>query len=81
MAKIKVGLIGGGAFGEVHLKTYSSMPQVEIGGIFTRNKNRRKYLCDRYGGKNCKSMAELLNIKEIKAVSIATPEHVHLEEF
>jgi predicted dehydrogenase len=81
MEKIKVGLIGGGAFGEAHLIAYSSMPQVEIGGIFTRNKERRKYLCERYGGKNCHSIDELLDMKEIRAVSIVTAEQAHLEPF
>lgn len=81
MQRIKIGLIGGGAFGEAHLIAYSSMPQVEIAGMFTRNEERRKYLCERYGGKNCTSMDELLDMKQVKAVSIATAEHAHLEPF
>lgn len=81
MERIKVGLIGGGAFGEAHLRAYSSLPQVEIAGIFTRNKERRKYLCERYGGKNCSSIDELLDMKRVKVVSIVTAEQAHLEPF
>jgi predicted dehydrogenase len=81
LERVKVAVVGGGAFGEVHLKTFHSMPQVEVGGLYTLERSRGEALCGRYGGKNYESLAALANDPEIDLVSIATPENCHLEAF
>ena len=78
---IKVAVIGGGAFGETHLRTFSSMPQVEIGGVYTLESARGAELCARYGGRNYESLQALAEDPSLDLVSIATPEHSHLEPF
>lgn len=79
--KIKAAVIGGGAFGECHLKTYRSMPQVELAGLYTLEKDRGETLCRTYGGRLYASLQELANDPAIDLVSIATPENAHFESF
>lgn len=78
---IKVAVIGGGAFGEVHLQTLQSMPQVEVAGVFTLDRERGAILAQKYGGTNFSSLADLLADESIRWVTIATPEHLHLDTF
>jgi predicted dehydrogenase len=79
--KIKAAVVGAGAFGEEHLRTYASMPQIEIGGVYTLNPQRGEELCERYGGTNYESLQALAQDESIHLVSIATPENQHLEPF
>jgi len=79
--KIKVAVVGGGAFGEEHLRTFASMPQAEIGGIYTLDNTRGEELCARYGGRNYESLQALAEDENVELVSIATPENQHLEPF
>lgn len=79
--KLKVAVVGGGAFGEEHLRTFASMPQVEVGGVYTLENARGQELCARYGGTNYNSLQSLANDETINLVSIATPENQHLEPF
>jgi len=79
MQPIKAAVIGGGAFGEEHLRTFASMPQVEVGGVYTLEQSRGEELCRRYGGRNYASLEELANDDSLNLISIATPENKHLE--
>lgn len=78
---IKTAVIGGGAFGEEHLRTFASMPQIEIGGVYTLDQTRGAELAQHYGGRNYASLEELANDSSLDLVSIVTPEHSHLEPF
>ncbi len=79
--KIKVAVVGGGAFGEEHLRTFASMPQVDVGGVYTLESARGEELCARYGGQSYSSLQALAQDESINLVSIATPENQHLEPF
>ena len=79
--KLKVAVVGGGAFGEEHLRTFASMPQVKISGIYTLDNTRGEELCARYGGRNYESLQALAEDESVELVSIATPENQHLEPF
>lgn len=81
MQPIKAAVIGGGAFGETHLRTLTSMPQVEVGGVYTLEQSRGEELCRRYGGRNYTSLEELASDDSLDLISIATPEDKHLEPF
>jgi predicted dehydrogenase len=81
LQRVKVAVVGGGAFGEVHLRTFHSMSQVEVGGVYTLERPRGEELCRLYGGKNYECLDALANDSEIDLVSIATPENCHLESF
>ena len=78
---IKAAVVGGGAFGECHLKTWSAMPHVSVAGLYTLERERGETLCRQYGGRNYSSLDELACDPTIDVVSIATPEDAHLESF
>ena len=78
---IKAAVVGGGAFGEMHLRTFQSMPQVEVAGVFTLEPSRGAELCARYGGVSYESLDALVKDAGVDLVSIATPENHHREAF
>lgn len=78
---IRAAVVGGGAFGECHLKTFHAMPQVEVAGLYTLERDRGEDLCRRYGGVCYRSLDELASDPSIDLVSIATPENAHYEPF
>lgn len=79
--KIKAAVVGGGSFGEIHLKTLASMPQVEVAGLYTLEQDRSRELCLKYGGKSYESLLDLVSDPVVDLVTIATPEYAHLEAF
>ena len=78
---VRAAVVGGGAFGECHLKTLASMPDIELVGLYTLEQDRGRELCDHYGGKCCSSLNELAADPSIDLVTIATPEDAHFESF
>ena len=78
---IRAAVVGGGAFGECHLKTLASMPDVELVGLYTLEADRGEALCDRYGGRCFSSLEQLASDPSIDLVTIATPEDAHFESF
>ena len=78
---IKAAVVGGGAFGEAHLQTFRSMPQVEVAGVYTLDSARGAELAQRYGGRSYESLEALAADESIDLVSIATPEDRHLVPF
>lgn len=81
ISKLRVAVVGGGAFGETHLRTFQSMPQIEIGGVYTIDQTRGRQLCERFGGRSYVGLGELAGDPTIDLVSVATPEDCHLEPF
>jgi predicted dehydrogenase len=78
---LRAAVVGGGAFGEVHLHTLRSMPQIEIAGVYTLEPPRGEELVGRYGGRSYASLEELADDPSVDIVTIATPEFAHLEPF
>lgn len=78
---IRAAVVGGGAFGECHLKTLHTMPQIEVAGVLELERNRGEALCRRYGGMCFSSLEELAADPTIGLVTIATPENAHFESF
>ena len=78
---LNTAVVGGGAFGECHLKTWASMPHVSVAGLYTLEQERGEALCRQYGGRNYSSLDELAGDRAIDVVSIATPENAHFEVF
>ncbi|MCC7349455.1 MAG: Gfo/Idh/MocA family oxidoreductase [Phycisphaerales bacterium] len=78
---LRAAVVGGGAFGECHLKTFASMPQVQVAGLYTLEADRARELTQKYGGRPYSSLQELAADPSIDLVSIATPENAHFESF
>ena len=78
---LNVAVIGGGAFGECHLKTWAAMPHVSVAGLHTLEPERGEALCRQHGGRSYSSLEEMACDPAIDIVSIATPEDSHFESF
>jgi predicted dehydrogenase len=83
MCAIKVGVIGLGMIAEqVHLPGLSSSPNAEIYAICDRNAARLHVIGERYHispEKRFQDYMDLMQLPEIQAVDIATPNFAHLE--
>lgn len=79
--KIRAAVVGGGAFGEAHLRAYRSMPHVEVAGVCTLDVARARELCDRYGGRAYVDVGAVAGDASVDLVSIVTPEDAHAAPF
>ncbi len=78
---IKVGLIGAGGFGNIHLQAYAKNPHCEIVAISSRTKIHAENAAQRFsvnqfyfGDEGWKS---LIKTEDLNAVSITTPNYLH----
>lgn len=79
MAKFKAGVIGVGAFGEIHVAAYRSLFDVDVVAISDSRQGRLREVSTKYGIRQCyTNFEELCARKDIDLVSIATPEGDHL---
>lgn len=75
---IRVGIIGCGKIAQVrHLPEYANNKNVQIAGIFDRNKERAKEIAKQYGAKAYESLESLLKDQEIDAVSVCVTNNEH----
>jgi len=80
MAKVGFGIVGLGIWGETHLMTYSTHPDVELVKICDLNEKRARKMARQYGVKEyCTDYRELVEDPRISAVSIVTPDFAHTE--
>lgn len=72
---MKIGLIGLGHLGTIHLKCLTQIEEWKIGGIYDLNEERAKELSKEYNVPYFKSVDELLD--EVDAVDIVTSTDAH----
>ena len=77
MNKLKVGVIGTGHLGKLHIKMFKSMDNCELIGIFDSNSEQLNLVSSEYGVQSSKTIDELL--KKVDAVSIAATTTAHHE--
>jgi UDP-N-acetylglucosamine 3-dehydrogenase len=73
---MRVGVIGAGAMGQNHIRTYSQMPGVELVGISDIDNNRVNLLSKQYSTMGFTEYDELLK-RDLDAVSIVVPTTLH----
>jgi UDP-N-acetylglucosamine 3-dehydrogenase len=73
---MRVGVIGAGAMGQNHIRTYSQMPGVELVGISDIDNNRVNLLSKQYSTMGFTEYEDLLK-KDLDAVSIVVPTTLH----
>ena len=80
MSKIKVGIIGSGFIADHHCYSYSLLPNVEIVGIASNNKDEAKSLTNKYNITDTylRDYNDLLKL-ECDAVSVCVPNNLHKE--
>jgi len=77
--KLKVGVLGVGLIGELHARVFSEIPTADLIAIADSNKERARKVGRQLQCEYCFSSSELLNQKDIEAVSICTPDRYHVE--
>jgi predicted dehydrogenase len=79
MPKLGVGVVGCGIYGEVHARTYSKHPEVELRRVWSRSGSRARNVADKFGCRWSTCFTDLLDDDRIQLLSIATPDHAHTE--
>jgi UDP-N-acetylglucosamine 3-dehydrogenase len=79
MSKLGVGVIGVGAFGEVHVASYHSLPEVEVVAISDSRPERLEEVGDKYHvtGRH-HDYRELCARRDLEMISVVTQESAHL---
>ena len=78
MSKLRTAIIGCGSIARHrHAPEYASHPDVEIAGFTDRHPGRAQYLADQYGGRTYEDYHELIERRDIDAVSVCTDNASH----
>lgn len=77
MEKLKVGVIGTGHLGKLHIKMFKSIENCELVGIFDSNTEQLKSVSSEFNVQGTGSIDDLLN--KVDAVSIAATTTAHFE--
>ncbi|WP_394171760.1 Gfo/Idh/MocA family protein [Guptibacillus hwajinpoensis] len=78
MKKLQVGVIGCGSIAQHrHLPEYAANKQIEVAAVCDIVKTRADEIAALYGAVSYESVEELLQNKEIDAVSVCTPNYLH----
>ncbi|MGE4192753.1 MAG: Gfo/Idh/MocA family oxidoreductase [Pseudodesulfovibrio sp.] len=75
---LKVGVVGLGRMGGIHLRNYTEMPGVEVVGVVDPVEQARKAAEERFGIPAFATLDELLALKPV-AVSVCVPTFLHHE--
>jgi predicted dehydrogenase len=79
MERVRVGVIGVGAFGESHVAAYSALPYVTVAAVCDARAARAQEIAVRYGVPTWYTdYRDLIHDTALNAVSITTPEDAHL---
>ena len=77
---IRVGVIGVGLHGMHHVRAYAALPSVELVAIADVNAERAQAVAEEFGISNWYTdYRDLLATADLEVVSIATPDHLHLD--
>jgi predicted dehydrogenase len=73
---LRVGVIGCGRMGRLHVRVYGQMPSVKLIGVFDASQDAVAAVADEFAAPAAKSLEELLG--QVDAVTIAVPTKYHL---
>ncbi|MHB1004905.1 MAG: Gfo/Idh/MocA family protein [Chloroflexota bacterium] len=80
MSKVRVGLVGLGAFGERHLAILANMPDIEVTALCSRTPERARDLAAKYNVANCYAdYRELAADPAVDVVDVCTRDWEHVE--
>jgi len=76
---VKIGIIGCGFMGKTHAWCYKALQNVSVVGVFDIQQDKAKEIANLTGARVFTDANELINNKEIDAISIFLPTHLHKE--
>jgi predicted dehydrogenase len=74
---LKIGVIGAGHLGKIHIKCINEIPEYELVGFFDSDDSNAKAVSKEYRIRNFASIDELIN--EVDVIDIVTPTIAHFE--
>lgn len=81
MNQLKLAIVGLGAIGLEHLAIYRSMPNVQITAIVDSNQSIAQKIAGELQSKSFESVSQLLSSDTaFDAVSLCTPDHLHVDD-
>ncbi len=75
MPKIKIGIVGTGRMGSLHLSKFQEMPEVELVGVFEPHLDRAKEIEAKNKVKAISSLSELIFLADALIIASPTPTH------
>jgi UDP-N-acetylglucosamine 3-dehydrogenase len=79
MDKVRFGVIGTGFWGRNHARVLSELPQTSLVAVCDLDAARGKSIADKYDAQWYPRYEDILQAKEVEAVSICTPTTTHAE--
>lgn len=76
---VKIGIIGGGFMGKMHTNCYRSLRNVRVVGVSDIRQGKAKEIANLSGARVFGNTDELINNKEIDAIGVFLPTHLHKE--
>jgi predicted dehydrogenase len=74
---LRVGVIGAGIFGSLHVATFDKLPTVELVAVCDLDEGRARELAADAGADWYTDPSEMMARGDLDAVSVATPDHTH----
>jgi len=78
LPRVKIGLVGAGKMGILHLTKLLKLPQVEFVGVYEPNFEKTQELLNRFNVRTFSSFEELLFFSEAVVIASPTPTHFSL---
>jgi UDP-N-acetylglucosamine 3-dehydrogenase len=78
-AAVRLAVVGCGPVGNLHAEAIANSPQAELVAVCDPDSGRRQATAQRFAARAFEHLGELLAAEKIDAVTIATPDHLHVE--
>ncbi len=82
MKKARIGIVGGGIFGQYHLKAFTQMQneeKVELCGLADLKNEARDAAASQYGVTTYEDYREMIEAENLDAVTVVTPDNLHTD--
>jgi UDP-N-acetylglucosamine 3-dehydrogenase len=80
MERVRIGIVGCGAFGESHLLALRAIPGVEVAAVYDTVREKAESAARRFDVRMvCTGLNELCNMELLDAIDVVTTENSHLE--
>lgn len=76
--KVKVGIVGCGVIGPVHIESYQRLPYAEVVAVCDKNAVRLSNVAEKYGiSKRYSALSDILDDSDVEAISVCTDHYTH----